>query len=113
MSFGQNTTAQTGSVWPFKVARQSPVATSHKRTVLSQLPLARIARDGENATLQTWFVWPERAAIGFALARFQRRIFPSWSLEANSTLVAIKSSVDDIAATRIARTETFKKGVQR
>jgi hypothetical protein len=57
---------------------------------LSVLALARIVREGENATFKTGFVWAERVASGFELARFQSRICPSASPEANSTLAAIQ-----------------------
>jgi hypothetical protein len=59
--------------------------------VLSTLALARILREGENAILQTSFAWPDRVKLGFELARFQRKIRPLSSPEANSNLVAINS----------------------
>src|SRR5262249_19785870 len=45
---------------PWSVSRRSPVATSHRRTVLSEEPLARYFPSALNTTLLTACVWPRK-----------------------------------------------------
>jgi hypothetical protein len=81
---------KTPLVWPLRVAKQAPLVKSHNRTVQSLLALARIIREDENTRLETCVVWPEKVEIGFGVVRFQSRIRPASSAEANSALVIIK-----------------------
>ena len=63
MPSGLNATLHTQPVCPCKGApRGWPVAASHRRTVLSPLPEARVLPSGLNATLRTLSVCPCRGA---------------------------------------------------
>jgi hypothetical protein len=50
-TFEQNATQWTTLAWPVSVTVQVQVATSHSRTVLSELPLTSVWPSGENETL--------------------------------------------------------------
>ena len=59
MPSGLNATLDTVSVWPVSGSPTGwPVAASHSRTVLSELPEAMRVPSGLNATLDTASVWP-------------------------------------------------------
>src|SRR5262249_51053665 len=53
------------SLCPASTASDFPVAASHKRTVLSQLPVARVLPSGENATATTAPWCPRSKALTF------------------------------------------------
>src|SRR5512135_2323647 len=59
-----------------------PLSTSHKRAVLSQLPVARVLPSGEKATLATPSVWPLKVRIGSQVSAFHRRAVLSTLAEA-------------------------------
>ena len=60
--------------WPFRGwPRAEPVATSHSRTVLSMLPVARNLPSGEKDTTSTHPVWPLSVNLGVPVSVSQIR----------------------------------------
>ncbi|KAL2257487.1 hypothetical protein VTK26DRAFT_106 [Humicola hyalothermophila] len=64
---GEGHTSRTQAVWPARVRMQYPLATSHKRRVLSPLALTRRffpeAEEGMKRTALTLCSWPARVRV--------------------------------------------------
>ena len=57
-------------MWPFKgEPRLSPVRGSHRRTVLSMLPVAIVLPSGDQLTTRTQLVWPFKVCTGVPVSQ--------------------------------------------
>ena len=70
---GLKATLETVLWWPVNWSSSLPVATSHSRTVLSELPLASARPSGLKATLQTQAWWPVNWRSSLPLATSHSR----------------------------------------